>query len=163
MTELSAAVAQSGALDEGMLRELAKWRLPLELPATSEEIFATPEEAVEAIEEAVESRAAVEVRATDLDVLKQYLATATKGKLHIVTQVESGTFPVTYGLTKFGDFIIPWQADSLVEYLTNGESYLQAKGGKVYFSTVQELYFGERKVFIQCTPHRERNGRTEQD
>jgi hypothetical protein len=163
MTGLASAVAQSGALDEGMLRELAKWRLPLELPDSAATPFETPEEAVDAIEEAVESRAAVEVRATDLDVLKQYLATATKGKLHIVTQLENGTFPVTYGLTKFGDYIIPWQADSLVEFLTNGESYLQAKGGKVYFSTVQELYFGERKVFIQCTPHRETNGRSNKD
>lgn len=163
MTGLSAAIAQSGALDEGMLRELAKWRLPLALPDASEELFETPEEAVEAIEEAVESKAAVEVRATDLDVLKQYVSTATKGKLHVVTQVESGTFPVTYGRTKFGDYIIPWQADSLVEYLTNGESYLQAKGGKVYFSIVQELYFGDRKVFIQCTPQEERNGRLEQE
>lgn len=161
MTELSVAVAQSGALDEGMLRELAKWRLPLELPATSDELFATPEEAVEAIEEAVEGKAAVEVRATDLSVLKQYLTTADKGRLHIVTAVESGAFPVTYGTTKFGDYIIPWQADSLVEYLTNGESYLQAKGDKVYFSTVQELYFGARKVFIQCTPYRDHNGRAE--
>lgn len=160
MTELAKAVAQSGALDADTLREIAKWRLPLELP--QDDPFDSPEEAVEAIEAAMESKAAVEVRATDLDVLKQYLATATKGKLHIVTEHENGAFAVTYGTTMLGDYIIPWQSDSLVEYLTNGESYLQGKAGKVYFSAVQDLYFGERKVFIQCTPQKESHG-TRQD
>lgn len=156
MTELSKAVAQSGALDEHMLSELAKWRLPLELPEGDP--ADSPEAAVEAIEAALEGQSAVEVRATDLDVLRQYLATQAKGRLHIVTDIESGTFPVNYGVSKFGDYIIPWKADSLVEYLTNGKSHLRAGGKEVYFASVQELFFGERKVFILCVPIKESNG-----
>lgn len=152
MSELTRVMAQSGALDPGMLQELAKWKLPIEVP--DDDPLESPEEVVEAIEAAVESREQVEVRSTDLDVLTQYMRTQTKGKLHIHTEHEKGVFPVTYGTTRFGDYIIPWQAESLVDYLVNGESHLKVGSTSVYFATVQELFFGERKVFILCTPRR---------
>lgn len=152
MTKLSDAVMQSGAIDAGMLQELNKWRLPLELP--TEEAFDTADEAVAAIEEAMEGAEQVEVRSTDLDVLRRYARTQAKGRLHIVTPNEKGAFPVTYGKGELGEYIIPWQADSLEELLTNGQSFLHTADGDVYFSRIQDLYFGERKVFILCTPIR---------
>lgn len=152
MSELTRVMAQSGALDSGMLSEFAKWKLPIEVP--DDDPLETAEDVVEAIEAAVESKEQVEIRATDLDVLRQYMRTQTKGKLHIATEHEKGSFPITYGVTKFGDYIIPWQSESLADYLTNGESHLMAGGAQVYFSAVQELFFGERKVFILCTPRR---------
>jgi len=152
MSELTRVMAQSGALDPSMLQEFAKWKLPIEVP--DDDPLDTAEEVVEAIEAAVESQEQVEIRATDLDVLRQYMRTQAKGKLHISTELEKGSFPVTYGTTKFGEYIIPWQAESLVDYLTNGESHLKVGGNQVYFATVQELFFGDRKVFILCTPRR---------
>lgn len=150
MTDLTKAVALSGALDEGQLQELNKWRLPIEIP--SDEPFESPEDAVAAIESALEGENQVEVRTTDLDVLKQYLRTQRKGKLHLATEAESGTWDVTFGITTLGQYIVPWRTDSISEILMNGESHLLDGRRKVYISDVQDLYFGETKVFIVCTP-----------
>lgn len=153
MTELTKAVALSGALDEAMLRELAKWRLPVNVPEG--EPYSSPDEAAESIQRALESEEQVELRATDLDVMKQYMTTQSKGKIHIVTRQEVGTFDISFGKTKLGQYIIPWRSDPLIESLTNGESYILDNRKKVYLSDVRELYFGEQRAFIICTPARE--------
>lgn len=147
---LTTVMAQAGALDEGMLSEIAKWRLPAQLDPAAEP-FEDPEEAVEAIEEALTGKEAVEVRATDLGALKQYLRTQTKGRLRIKTDDEDRTFAVSFGFTHTGEVLIPWQADSLEEYLTNGDSYLLHEGRRLFFSRVEDLFFGEKKAFIRCT------------
>lgn len=153
MSKLTEAVALSGALDPDMVREMCKWKLPVEVPEASP--YTSPEEAVAAIEEALEGKEQVEIRSTDLDVLKQYLKTQHRGRLHIVTPHESGTFEVMMGITPMGDYIIPWKSDSLAEHLTNGESYIIDGRKKVHLSDVRDLYFGERKAFILCQPVRE--------
>jgi len=147
---ISTVMAQAGALDEGMLAEIAKWRLPLQLDSQAEP-FEEPGEAAEAIEEALTGKEAVEVRTTDLSALKQYLKTQTKGRLRIKTDDEDETFAVTFGTTTSGGILIPWQADSLEEHLTNGDSYLLCEGRRVFFSRVEDLFFGEKKAFILCT------------
>ena len=152
MSKLTEAVALSGALDPDMLREICKWKLPIEVPEG--EPYASPEEAVSAIEAALEGKEQVEVRATDLDVLKQYMKTQHRGRLHIVTPHESGTFDVMMGITPMGDYIIPWKSDSLTEHLTNGESYIIDGRNRVHLSDVRDLYFGEQKAFILCQPGR---------
>jgi hypothetical protein len=155
MSELTKVMVLSGALDVGMLQELNKWKLPIVVP--DDDPFESPEEAIEAIEEALSSSGQVEVRATDLDVMKQYLRTQRKGKLHLVHPHEKGTFEVTFGVTAMGEYIIPWRTDSIVDLLTNGESHLLDGRRKVYIANVQELYFGDTKVFILCTPVKERS------
>lgn len=157
MTELSRAVALSGALDEDMLREFGKWRLPIEVPDDAP--FESPEEAITAIEEALESANQVEIRATDLDILKQFLRTQRNAKLHLVTSHESGTFDISIGVTTLGEYIIPWRKDGLVEVLTNGESHIIDGRRRIFLSGVQDLYFGDTKVFILCTPIRNANGK----
>lgn len=163
MSDLAKAMAQSGALDASMLQEFAKWRLPgVVLPEDG--MFDTPEKAVEAIEDAMTSAEQVEVRVTDLDVLKSYLQTRKEGKLHIVNDEKGtkGTWNVTFGTIKRPshiDYIIPWNASSIEELLTNGQSYLLDEKKKVYFSLVTDLYFGEQKAFMLCTPIREGHGK----
>lgn len=147
---IATVMAQAGALDETMLREIQKWRLPMALDSDPE-VFDDAEEAVEAIEEVLGGKEAVEIRATDLNALRQYLKTQQKGRLRIKTDEEDATFVVNYGTTTLGGILIPWKDDSLEEVLTNGESYLLCNGMKLFFSRVEELFFGEKKVFILCT------------
>lgn len=159
MTDLAKAIAMSGALNEGMLRELMKWRLPGVIVPDGQ-VFETPEAAVEAIEEALTGKSQVEVRVTDLDVVKNFLMNRREGKLHLVTdQGTRGTWPVTFGVIdrkSHFDYIIPWNSDTIEVLLTNGESCLiDDHKKKVYFGTVTDLYFGEQKAFILCTPIRE--------
>lgn len=166
MSDLSNAIALSGAIDADMLRELTKWRLPgVALPA--DDFFSSPEEAIEAIEDAMTSANQVEVRVTDLDILKHYLKTRKDGKLHVVAEHGAkGTYPVVFGTierTSHKDYIIPWRSDSIEELLTNGESYLIDDKKKVYFSSVSELYFGAQKAFIVLTPSKEAHGKRNAD
>lgn len=157
MTELAKVVALSGALDPEMLRELVRWRLPIEVP--EEAPFTSPEEAVAAIEEAQQDRDLVQVRATELDAVQQFNRTKQKAKLHLVAGGESGTYDILCGLNDKDEYIIPWQSDSIVDILTNGESYLIDGRKKVYFADVVELYFGKKKAFVLCTPIREAHGK----
>lgn len=166
MSELARAVLQSGAIDEGMLRELNKWKLP-GVVVPSEDGFKSPEEAIEAIETAMTSASQVEVRITDLDILKNWLQTRKSGKLHLVTENgTTATLPVTFGIINrhnYVDYIIPWNNDSIEVMLTNGESYLLDEKKKVFFSSVMDLYFEDTKAFIVCTPIREGNGNRNTD
>lgn len=154
MSELTKAMALSGALDETMLRELSKWKLPIEVP--EDDPYESPEEAIEAIEDAMTGVGQVEVRATDLDVMKQYLRTQRSGKLYLESTKEKMTIPATFGVTTMGEYIMPWRGDSIADLLTNGLSHFIDGKRKVFISDVQELYFGDTKVFILCTPIRDR-------
>lgn len=162
MSDLAKAIAMSGALDQDMLRELVRWRLP-GVVVPNDGSFKTPEEAIEAIEEAVTSANQVEVRVTDLDILKHFLLSRKDGKLHLVTENGTkGTWPVTFGtITRLGQqlYIIPWNSDTIEGMMTNGESYLLDGKVKIYFGEVTDLYFGEQKAFMLCTPIREGNGK----
>lgn len=162
MSDLAKAIAMSGAIDTNMLSELGKWKLPgVVIPEGG--AFNTPEEAVDAIEEAITSASQVEVRVTDLDVLKNFLTSRKDGKLHLVTENGTrGTWPVTFGVIRrptHVDYIIPWNSDTIEAMLTNGESYLVDDKKRVYFGSVTDLYFGEQKAFILCTPIREGHGK----
>lgn len=147
---LTSAVLRSGALDLQMLQELTRWKLPIELPSDTQ--FETSEEAIEAIEAAIESSGQVEVKATDLDLLRQFLRTQRTGKLHLELEGESTDVEVPFGITQAGGYIIPWREESPEEVLTNGKSFVLDGRRKVYFSHIEEFYFDSSKAFIVCTP-----------
>lgn len=154
---ISEAVSRAGIIDEDMVKELRKWGLPVrDLP---KDMMDDPKSAIVAIEEALESKDAVEVRETDLHILKQYLTTQRRGKLHLKSeQGETADFDITFGVARGvvgNEYIIPWKAENIVDMLTNGESYLLDSRRKVYFSAVRELFFGDVKAFIVCTPTKE--------
>ena len=155
MSDLAKAVSLSGAINSEMLRELAHWRLPIDLPEGDP--FESPEEAIAAIEDAMTGSEQVEIRTTDLDVLRQYLRTKRKGKLHLSASRGSGTIDIEFGVSVLGEYIIPWNADSIVDIMTNGESHILDVRRKVYVTDVTELYFGNSKAFMLCTPRKDRN------
>jgi len=149
--KVSEAVIKTGIVDENIVAEFTRWGVPLEV--SGEGFINSVEAALAAINEALEGRDAVRVRQTDLNVLKQYLHTQKKGKLYIITEDTKGTINVVFGRTSpGGEYIIPWRAESLDDILTNGLTYLVDDKKKVYFSSVKELYFGDVKSFIICTP-----------
>lgn len=158
MSELAKAVVLSGAIDAGMLQEFTRWRLPVEIP--SDDLYESPEEAIEAIEEAMTGSEQVEIRTTDLDVLKQFLRTKRKGKLHLTTSKGSGTIDIDFGVSTMGEYIVPWNADSITDIMTNGESYIMDVRRKVFVADVIELYFGGNKAFMLCTPRREQHAKS---
>lgn len=158
-TPLSEAIVKAGLLDVGMIAEMVKWKLPIDLPKA--QLENDPETAIFAIQQAIEGQKQVEVRETDLDLLKKFLKTQKKGKLHVVTQHESGDLGVSFGRMEWkeednvvydvsGDYIIPWSSESIADVMSNGETYLMDGRRKVFFTDSRDYFFGSSKAFMVC-------------
>lgn len=149
---LATAIAQSGVLDEATLNEFGRWGVLLEdfhkssKPASAEEVVAL-------LEEALQSEGLVVEKLTDLEIVRQYLATQAVGLLHLEVGEEVAEFPVPYGRTQLGEYVFPWKGDIVADEMTNGLTYfVPVEGTAVYFFTLRELYFGDQKAFMICAP-----------
>ncbi len=152
MSKLTQAVGLSGALDTGQVSELAHWKVPIGVPDGAP--YTDPEEAVAAIEDATTGYDQVEIRVSDPDAMKTYLGTKRACKLVLKDGNSKDTFDWNCGITKSGDYLLQWGDDVSTDLLTNGESYLLDGGNRIFFSNTQDLYFGDKRVFIQCTPRK---------
>jgi hypothetical protein len=152
MSKLGKAVAASGAIDEGMLQELQKWKVPLNLPDTVE-LETDVDAVISRIQEAISDKEMVEIRDTDLDLLKRFLRDRKKGRLYLVSDStgEKTNFTIRYCVTSTGEYAIPWESESIEDMLVADGSYLKTDEGRVYFHTVRECFFGEHKAFIVCS------------
>lgn len=151
---LAAAIARSGILDEESLSEFRRWGLPIdELPIGPKPT--SVQELVLSIEEALQSEGLVIEKVTDLEAVQQYINTQAIGILHIQIGTESADFDVPYGRNHLGEYLFPWKGDTVAEEMTNGTTYLVPSGteDKIFFSNLRELYFGDNKAFMACTPY----------
>ena len=150
------AVLETGIVDEASLKQLRKWGMldddaqPLDFDGQSSEAI------VERIREAVESGDAVQIRDTDLDAARQFLGSRQKGKLHLPSpEDDEKTVPLTveFCILKLGEYLLPWSSEGVQTLLTNRRTYLKPVGKpRVYFEDVRELFFGDKKAFVVCTP-----------
>lgn len=123
----------------------------------------SPEEVVSAIEQALQDEELIITRETDLEAVKQYLETQTQGILHVVVSEDgeevSSDIGTTYGRTKMGEYVIRFHSEGLEEVMTNGKTFLleddDGPGTEVFFSHARELFFGDLKAFVVCTPMKE--------
>lgn len=153
MSKLTDAVGLSGALDMASLMEFTKWRLPVQPPEGAP--YTDPAEAAAAIEDALTSQDQVAIRATDPDAMRHFMQTKAMGKLRIVMDEASKSFDWEYGVTPTGGYILQWNDATETDILCNGESYLtDAHKQRVYFERVEDLYFGNRRVFVLCFPRK---------
>jgi hypothetical protein len=146
---IAEAVTEAGIVDRAALAELQRWGLPVTVPDDSRR--ADLEGAVQKIQAALEARDSVEVRLTDLDVFSEYLATEKKARLRLVAGEKSGELEVSFGLSRHGEYIVPWKAAGIEEIIANGRSCLIDGRRKIYFKGVRELYFGGKKAFMVLT------------
>ncbi len=160
MRPVGVAAIRAGIIPEETLDEFRRWGM---LPRGGEHNlrpFESIEDAVEGIQQAIESEEQVRLQTTDLDALRWYLneKNQKKGRLVLVDSdtEERATKTITFGvLPASGKVIIPWIAESIVELMTNGLTYLSYKDsdGSVYrhyFEDVEEMYFGSVKAFMLC-------------
>lgn len=162
---LAKAAIQSGLIEQGALDEIRRWRPPLDLPETAPPAPADINEAAERIEQVLQEEGMITTRETDLEVLQQYLASQKSGILHIelVDDIADGLMPtrktefeVIYGRTRSNDYIFAYRGDTMAEEITNGLSYLQLDdetGKKIFFMHTREVFYGDVKAFMVCTPH----------
>ena len=155
MSSLKEEMVLAGIIDKDMVTEIACWGSPLHelLDLDWDEIPTSTEEALERIRKAIEDRDQVEIRSTDLDIMRRYLENQQEGKLHLEDPVtdQKSNIKVTFAFTEMGQVIIPWRNETITDLLYNPESYLKIDSGKFFFGNVEELFFGKQKTFLFCT------------
>jgi hypothetical protein len=157
MKPLSAAVVESGLISPNKLAEMRRFSPSVGTPVVAGEPVPL-EDAAASLSKVVQEADYVAVRETDLDAVQVYLKSQKEGMLHIemisADDKTTADFPVTYGRTKMGEYIIPWSTPTIADAMTNGFTHLTVKveGGEelVYFDDVRELYFDDTKAFMVC-------------
>lgn len=158
MNPLTKAVVQMGCVDKELLEELRRFGAPIEELLVDEEQPSTnQDDALTKLQDALTAEERVAIRETDLEVLEQYRVTRRNGVLRLSVALDGYTnqadIPVSYGRTALGEYLIPWQAETISQMLTNGETYLQTQENtRVYFKDVRELFYGNVKAFMVCIP-----------
>jgi hypothetical protein len=156
MHPIATAVLNTGLIDPAVLEEMRRWGLHIETPEV-EPAPKTPEEVTARIQDALESEGYILVRETDLTVLEQYSQTATQGLMHLIfdddeEHLQDTTFPVSFGRTPLNEYILPWTSATIADVIVNGMTHLIDGPNEVYFKEVRELFFGDMKAFMICTP-----------
>lgn len=151
------AVIDSGIIDDNALAQMKRWGFLLDVePGGPSEISAT--EVAQNILDAVESEEAVELRSTDLDIIKAYLSSRRKARLHVPSPDEEDKtvgIPVDFCVTKMGEVVIPWTSEAIHDLLLHENTYLKPVGEeRIYFADVRELFYDDHKAFVVCTPVR---------
>ena len=156
---ISEVFSRIGVVDPQMLAELRRWGFPIPEAKTPAASISDADAAVQALREVIESEEAVAIKQTDMDILKQYTSSMKKGRLHLTVkdlrgeEINRGNFEVTFGRAyPSGDYIIPWDNESIEEFMLDGDTYLQDGKRRIRFNTVRELFFGDTKAFMICAP-----------
>ena len=147
--ELSMAVLRAGLISPSAVAEIKRWGLPLDVEEV-EEPATSAEEAIALIREALDAQSMVEIRDTDLDIMKAYLEHQERGRLVIKKEA----IPVSFCKLRTGEYAIPWLSESISDLLLDGESHLKIGRKKVYLYDIREVFFGEMKAFMVCMPGR---------
>ena len=160
MRPVAVAVIRAGLVPEEVLAEFKRWKLPISVVVEEpKDVLQDPKQIVNVIRDALESAEQVHVRDTDLDILQRFLDPQYQrmGKLIIKDGDEKATAKVNFCLTPLGEYTIPWRSDSIFDLMTNGETHLRysdpdGTSHSVHFSDVREVFIGDRKAFMVCTP-----------
>jgi hypothetical protein len=158
MNRMTQAVLEAGIITPRMLAEMKRFSVALDQSAEVAEPKGL-EEAAQIIAEALQSADYAIVRETDLDVLSQYLENHIEGSLHFeALDSKPVEFDVAYCVTRTGDYVIAWNSESISDEMTNGMTFLRTVLRDVRFKDVRELWYGEKKAFMICTPREGGNG-----
>ncbi len=159
MRPIAFAVARAGLVPPEVMQEIRRWGLPVELLSVEDkDVLTNPKQVVDLIQRALEDVDQVQISETDLDLLTRYLDPAYRqeGTLVVKHDDQKTSVKVNFSTTPLGEYAIPWMSESIVDFLTNGQTYLRFKlngaNERVKFSNVREVFFGETKAFMVCTP-----------
>ena len=152
------AVMESGILPDSVIDQMRKWGLVTSSVDKNENLNAS--DVAGLLQSAVESESAVQLRDTDLDIVTQYLNQQSKGRLYFPTPSEDPNSEDRVSFTEVffcplltGEYVIPWQGESIRDLLLDPRAYLKPSGGeKIHFADVRDLFFGDTKAFIVCRP-----------
>lgn len=153
------AVVASGVLaEDDTLAQFQRWGT-LSPEALQERPLKSPDEIVGRIQESMESDDALELRDTDLDAVRNFVAQRKRGRMYLPSTGTEGKLrhsDVLYHVTAMGEYLVPYQGDEIRDRLLDQRAYLKPPGEPpVYIADIRELYYGDRKVFMVCAPAEE--------
>lgn len=160
MKPIAFAVARAGLITPEVQEEFRRWGLPVALVSVPEEgVLTDARQVVDLIQNALEDADQVKISETDLDLLTRYLDPSHRreGTLVVKDGQQKSTSKVLFSITPLWEYAIPWMSESIADFMTNGQTYLRFKldsgeSSRVTFSDVREVFFGEQKAFMVCTP-----------
>jgi len=169
MRPLGKAVIRSGLVDENIIAEMKRWGLPVhtdaELAGRDEqiEIIQDPDMIVKVLQDALDSADQVRLQDTDLDIVQRWVDPKKQitGKLFMKNGEDKATRKVIFCWTVMKEIALPWSSESIVDLLCNQETHLKFEDDKgvkrkLFFTDARELYIGDTKAFIVCTPFEEK-------
>lgn len=156
----SKAVAASGVLgaDGDVLAQFQRWGT-LDPSVMQETQLTSVDAIVERIRESMESDDALELRDTDLDAIRVFADNSRRGRMYLPDEeARSGLrhSDVQYCVTAMGEYLVPFQSEEVRDLLLHPRAYLKPPGElPVHVADIRELYYGDRKMFMVCTPAKE--------
>lgn len=158
MRPVSVAVVRTGVISKEMLAELQRWGLPVDVLMEEDVVeVTTPQQVVDIICDALDAHDQTAIRESDLEIIKVWLnpENQQKGRLQLPLDGRKSNLTVTFCRTKMGEYVIPWNSESLADLLLTVESQLRYEedGVKksVHFLDVRELFVGDHKAFMVCS------------
>lgn len=157
MRPVSTAVVRAGIIPKESLAELQRWGLPVEELNDVIVSAETAQQAIDIICDALDADDQTAIRESDLEIIKMWLnpENQIEGKLQLPIDGRKSNFKVTFCRTRMGEYVIPWNSESVADFLLTVESLLRYEEDgvkkKVHFLDVRELFVGDHKAFMVCT------------
>lgn len=154
MNPVSLMALKLGLISPEMREQFAQWGEVSDI----EPVAAPSHEMIdEMIERALQSDDVALPKVTNLECIQQFCSTQRLGKLFLTMNGMKSEFPVVFGVSLFGDIILPWRSEDIRDVLLDPtSSYLEwetSEGRRsVIFRSIEDIYYGDVKAFMLCTP-----------
>ena len=149
--ERTKSILMAGIVPDETVTEISRWGEPL----PEVEVVNDRAAVLEMIREAVEGPKPVEIRQTVLDALRLFEHRKESGRLYYADRGKTKFTDVDFMVDSVGNYIIPWVAENITDFMLDPDTYLKPTGSpRVFFMDVDEAFYGEKKMFLVCKPLR---------
>lgn len=151
MTKLLQLLIRGGVLTGDQIKEVQRWGFQQE-PVEAEPITDL-QQFIQRLSQALEGEDLIIIRETDLEVLHTFVRQPKKGELRFELKGSPpAKIPINYAVLRTGEHIIPW-VEELPDLFVDPNTYLVTESGALMsFGDVRELFYGEDRTFVVCTP-----------
>lgn len=145
MSTLREILEGARIIEQSSLAEFSRWgRMET---ATTPPATIPLDKAVEAIRELLENDDPIDLRETDLNAVRHFLANRQVGTLHLSYNGQSGKSDVAFAVLPTGEYMIPFKSESLDDLISNGQSFLSVHDTRIYLGSPRNIYYGNTKAF----------------
>lgn len=152
MSRISDLLLANGIIKPEQLAELQHWgygtgaqQVPTDTPEDTAPKF------LQRLDRLMDDDILMLIRETDLEALGRFLKEQKKGEL--IFGEDYPAMDAYYGVLRTGEYLLPWLSEDVLELLTSPNACLKTvSGSSVYFSNIRELFYGNVRAFMVCTP-----------